>query len=77
MDYPIVYSRRKLNKFECNYSMKEREALGMVFALQKYRHYLLANPFIFYTDHQELKYLVNKPLHHGIICSWFTWLLLF
>ena len=46
----------------------------MVFALQKYRHYLQANPFIFYTDHQALKYLVNKPLHYGRIC-W--WLLLF
>ena len=65
MDYPIVYSNRKLNKAERNYSTTEREALGMVFALQKYRHYLLANPFIFYTDHQALKYLVNKPLHHG------------
>ena len=50
------------------------EALGIVFALQKYRHYLLSNPFIFYTDQQVLKYLVNKPLHHGII---FCWLLLF
>ena len=42
----------------------------MVFSLQKYRHYLLANPFIFYTDHQALKYLINKPLHHGRICRW-------
>ena len=42
----------------------------MVFALQKYRHYLLANPFTFYTEHQALKYLVNKPLHHGRICRW-------
>ena len=41
---------------------------------KKYRHYLLANPFIFYTDHEALKYLVNKPLHHGRI---FRWLLLF
>ena len=42
----------------------------MVFALQKYQHYLISNPFIFYTDHQALKYLVNKPLHHGRICRW-------
>ena len=70
MDHPIVYSSKKLNKDERNYSTTKREALGMVFALQKYRHYLLANPFIFYTDHQTLKYLVNKPLHHGIICRW-------
>ena len=70
MEYPIVYSSRKLNKAEINYSTTEREALGMVFALQKYRDYLLANPFIFYTGHQALKYLVSKPPHHGIICRW-------
>ena len=34
MDYPIVYSSIKLNKAERNYSTTEREALGMVFALQ-------------------------------------------
>ena len=74
MEYPVVYSSIKINKAERNYSTIEREALGMVFALQKYRYSLLANPFIFYTDHQELKYLVNKPLHHGRI---FRWILLF
>ena len=42
----------------------------MFFALPKFQHKLLANPFIFYTDHQALKYLVNKPLHHGRICRW-------
>ena len=36
MDYPIVYSSIKLNKEERNYSTIETEALGMVFALQKY-----------------------------------------
>ena len=46
----------------------------MVFAIEKFRHYLLANPFIFYTDHQTLKYLVNKRLDHG---RTYRWLLLF
>ena len=36
VDYPIVYSSRKLNKAERNYLTTEREALGMVFALKKY-----------------------------------------
>jgi hypothetical protein len=35
----------------------------------------LENPFIFFTDHQELKYLVNKPVHQGKKNS--RWLLLF
>ena len=50
-DHPNVYTSRKLNKYERNYSTTKREALGMVFALKKFRHYLLANPFIFYIDH--------------------------
>ena len=39
----------------------------MIFSLKKFHDYLLANPFSLYTNHQALKYLVNKPLHHGII----------
>jgi len=70
VDHPTSYASRKLSSAERNYSTTEREALGMVFSLQKFRHYLLANPFTFYTDHQALKYLVNKPLHHGRICRW-------
>ncbi len=33
----------------------------MVFALHKFRHYLLGNKFVFYVDHMALVYLVNKP----------------
>ena len=36
MDYPIVYSSTKLNKAERNYLTTKIDALGMVFALQKY-----------------------------------------
>jgi hypothetical protein len=35
-------------------------ALAMVFALHKFRHYLLGNKFVFYVDHMALVYLVNK-----------------
>ena len=69
-NHPNAYASRKLNRDEHNYSTTEREALGMVCFLQKFRHYLLANPFTVYTDHQDLKYLLNKPLHHGRICRW-------
>ena len=46
----------------------------MVYALQKYQHYLLGGHFNMYTNQSALKYLVNKPVLGGKI---YKWLLLF
>jgi hypothetical protein len=46
----------------------------MVYALQKFRRYLLGKHFNMFTSHSTLKYLVNKPMLGGRI---FPWLLLF
>jgi hypothetical protein len=48
----------------------EREGLAIVYALQKFRHYLLGKNFKMFTDHSALKYLVNKPMLGGRICRW-------
>ena len=50
--------------------MTKREALEMVYSLQKLCHYLLGGKFKFFTDHSALKYLVNKPVLEGRICRW-------
>jgi hypothetical protein len=42
----------------------------MVYAVQKFRHYLLATPFTFFVDHQALMYLVNKPVIQGRVSRW-------
>ena len=42
----------------------------MVYALQKFWHYLLGGHFKMFTDHSTLKYLVNKPRLGGNICRW-------
>jgi hypothetical protein len=42
----------------------------MVYALQKFRQYLLGKHFNIFTDHLSLKYLVNKPVLGGRICRW-------
>jgi hypothetical protein len=60
-DQPIVYASRLLNKTKHNYSTIHKEVLAMVFALHKFKHYLLGNKFVFYVDHMALVYLVNKP----------------
>jgi hypothetical protein len=42
----------------------------MIYALQKFKHYLLGSHFKLFTDHSALKYLVNKPVFEGRICRW-------
>ena len=69
-DHPIEFAIKKLSSVECNYTTIEREGLAMVYALQKFRHYLLGGKFKMFTDHSALKYLVNKPVLGGRICRW-------
>ena len=68
IDHPIAFASRKLPTAKNNYTTTEREGLVMVYALQKFRHYLLEGHFKMYTDHSALKYLVNKPVLVGNIC---------
>jgi hypothetical protein len=65
-----MYASRLLNSVEQNYITTEMEALVMVYALHKFRHYLLGNRFVFYVDHMALMYLVNKPQVSGKIIKW-------
>jgi len=73
-DQLVVYAFKLLNKAEHNYSTTKREALITIFALHKFRHYLLGNKFVFYVYYMALVYLVNK-LH--VSRRIVRWLLLF
>jgi hypothetical protein len=55
-----MYSSKLLNSTERNYTTIEREALAMVYALHKFRHYLLGNIFTFFLDHMALVYLLTS-----------------
>ncbi len=68
-DQSMVYASRLLNRTYHNYSTIKREALAMVFALHKFKHYLLGNKFICYV-HMLFFYLVNKPQVSGRISRW-------
>ena len=60
-DHPIYYASRQLVAAERNYSTTEWEALDMVYSVQKFCHYLVGYPFVFYVDHNALKYMINNP----------------
>ena len=49
----------------------------MIYVVKKFRHYFLAKESVFFVDHQELMYLVNKPFATRRIVWWFVILLEF
>jgi hypothetical protein len=58
--YVIYYASRTLNCAQMNYTTTEKELLGIVFALDKFRAYLIGSPIVVFTDHAALKYLFTK-----------------
>ncbi|CAN6573275.1 unnamed protein product [Malus baccata var. baccata] len=56
----IYYASRTLNDAQLNYSTTEKELLVVVFALDKFRSYLIGTKVIVFIDHAALKYLLTK-----------------
>ena len=56
----IYYASRTLDAAQANYTTTKKELLAIVFALEKFRSYLLGIRIIVYTDHAALKYLLKK-----------------
>ena len=69
---PVHCATRVLNAAEIYYSAFEREALGVIFSLKKFCHYLLSNKFKLYTDHQAQKHVLNMKDTYGRIARWFS-----
>nr|CAN64984.1 hypothetical protein VITISV_037987 [Vitis vinifera] len=53
--YEIYYASKTLNEAQRNYTTTEKELLAMVFALDKFRAYLVGSFIIVFTDHSALK----------------------
>ena len=71
-EHPIRYASLVVSDTESEYPAFERESLGVIFAVKKFRHYLISNKFKFCTDHQALKNTFNNKDPHGQITRWFT-----
>jgi hypothetical protein len=58
--YAISYASKTLTGPQLNYATTGKELLAMVFAIEKFRSYLVGTKVIVYTDHAALKYLFTK-----------------
>ena len=57
--HPVMFMSRRLSKAERNYSNIEREALAIVWATFRARHFLIGTKFLLRCDHSPLEYIFN------------------
>ena len=71
--YVVYYASKMLNESRRNYTTKEKELLDVVYALDKFRSYLIGLETVIFTDHSALKYLLIK---HNAKARLIRWVLL-
>ena len=66
----ICYASKTLIEAQINYTTTEKELLAVVYALEKFRPYILGNKIIIYTDYAVLKYLLSKKEAKPRLIRW-------
>ena len=56
---PIAYGPRTLSKMEQNYAQVEKEALAIIFGIQKFHQYIYGRKFLV-TDHKPLTTILSQ-----------------
>ena len=71
----ICYASRGLSEVERRYSQTEREALGLVWACEKFHVYLYGIEFELWTDHKPLEFIYStRSRPSARIEQWVLWL---
>ena len=66
----MAYASKKLAPAETKYSTLEKECLGIVLGITKFRLYLAGKPFILQPDHQPLAYINKTKYQKDHIMRW-------
>ena len=59
-EFVIYYASKIRDSAQSNYTTTEKEFLVLVFALEKFRSYIIGYLVTIFTDHTTLKYLLSK-----------------
>ena len=56
----IAYAFRQLKPYEKNYPTNDMKFAAVIFTLEIWRHYLLGDQVLIYTNHKSLKYIFTQ-----------------
>ena len=68
--YVIHYASKVLNDAQNNYTTTEKELLAIMYALEKFRAYLIGSKVIIYTNHAVIRYLLTKSDSKPKLIRW-------
>ncbi|GJV25857.1 reverse transcriptase domain-containing protein [Tanacetum coccineum] len=68
--HPIHYASKTMTGAQLHYTTTEKEMLAVVYALEKFRPYLVLSKTIVYTDHSAIKYLMAKQDAKSRLLRW-------
>uniref|UniRef100_H3AST2 Gypsy retrotransposon integrase-like protein 1 n=1 Tax=Latimeria chalumnae TaxID=7897 RepID=H3AST2_LATCH len=69
-DWVIAYASRTLHQSERHFSATEKECLAVVWCLECFWPYLEGAKFKVFTDHNSLRWLMNRPDPTGRLARW-------
>lgn len=72
--HPIAYFSEKLNDVKQKYSTYDKEFYAVIQALRYWKHYLLPQEFVTFSDHETLRYLSSQKKLNSRHAKWVKFL---
>ena len=73
--HTIYFASRMLDEAKTNYTTTKKELLVVVFAFDKFRHYLVLSKVIIYIDHFAIDFFLSKQDVKPRLIRWILLLL--
>jgi len=69
-EHPVAYASLKLSPTQCAWSVIEREAFAIVWALGRFRNVIFCSHMTVFMDHNPSSYLCNSAPKSAKLTRW-------